>query len=131
MNIQSLSCSLRRTITDIEHEKRKLRFGIVSSLHAVKYNLSQLIADTVVTPIIKELSATTGRNITFQFGTSTGFFYLLVNGKRFAVLYFPNPATGRVFIKSLNGNEKQCRAQASLKDTNQLIEYLQSPDCRE
>lgn len=123
MNIQLLRRSLRRTVADIEREKHKLRLGDIFSL-PVKRNLSQLICDIVVIPIVQELSVTTGKNITYQFGTSTGFFYLLVNGKRFAVLCLPNPATGRAFIKPLNADGKQSGAQTLLYDTNQLIEHL-------
>ena len=40
----------------------------------------------VINPIVKELNEVTGQKITFQIGTSTGFYYLLVDFKKFAVI---------------------------------------------
>lgn len=124
MKTQSLVRSLRELVVSIQLRKQKLRHGLITPAIPPRQTLSQLICETVVQPIVKEVCLVSGRKITFQYGTSTGYFYLLVKYRKFAVLYIPNPASGQIYIKFLNENGAQCMPAKLLYDTDQITEYL-------
>ena len=126
MNTQQLIRSLRNKVTKREQDKRRHRQGVLPVVYPARLreNLSNLISRTVVEPIVKAVSEGKGRTVSFQFGTSTGFYYLLIRQKKFAVLYVPNPASGQIFIKFLNVHGAQCTDAKVLNDTDQIVEYL-------
>ena len=124
MKTQPLVLSLRELIVSIQIRKQKLRQGLIVPAMPPRQNLSQLICKTVVQPIVNQVYQVTGRNITFQYRTSTGYFYLLVKYRKFAVLYTPNPASGQIYIKFLNENGVQCGPARLLNDTDQITDYL-------
>lgn len=126
MKTQQLSNNLRNHAANIMHQKRKLQQGIIKPLtvSAYQHNIRQYMVTDVINPIVKELNEVTGQKITFQIGTSTGFYYLLVDFKKFAVIYMPNHSTGRIFIKFLNHHGTQCTSARPLDDTCLIIEYL-------
>lgn len=130
MNTQQLIRSLRNKVTKREQDKRKHRRGVLPVVYPARLreNLSHLISRTVVEPIVKAVNEGRERNVSFQFGTSTGFYYLLVRQRRFAVLYVPNPASGQIFIKFLNVHGAQCTDTKVLNDTNQIVDYLDDFD---
>ncbi|MCF2698000.1 hypothetical protein I6E67_20785, partial [Phocaeicola vulgatus] len=41
-----------------------------------------------------------------------------------AVIFLPNPGTGRVFIKYLNSNGVQCTALKELWDTEEIAGFI-------
>lgn len=127
MNTQHLVRSLRELVAKIEHDKHMVWRGIPSARLPImmRCNLSLVISEVVIVPIVNELCRT-GRNITFQFGTSIGFFYMLVDYRKFAVLYIPNPASGQIYIKFLNEKGAQCMPSRLLNDTDQITDYLKS-----
>lgn len=124
MKTQSLVRSLRELVVSIQLRKQKLRQGLIASAIPPRQNLSQLICETVVQPIVKEVCLVSEHKITFQHGTSTGYFYLLVKYRKFAVLYVPNPASVQIYIKFMNKNGAQCMPAKLLNDTDQITEYL-------
>lgn len=89
MKTQQLSNNLRNHAANIMHQKRKLQQGIIKPLtvSAYQHNIRQYMVTDVINPIVKELNEVTGQKITFQIETSTGFYYLLVDFKKFAVIY--------------------------------------------
>lgn len=125
MNTQHLVCSFRELVAKMEYDRRMVRRSISSVwLPAImRRNLSQVTSEVVVVPIVNELCRA-GRSITFQFGISTGFFYMMVDYRRFAVLYIPKPALGRIYIKFLNEKGAQCMPSGLLNDTDQITDYL-------
>lgn len=124
MKIQTLSNKLRQLIFDAQYQKRKVRLGLLPPSQYHPQSNSKLIRINVVEPIVRDLLQNTKENITYQLGISIGFYYLLVNNKKFAIMYVPNPASGSVFIKFLNQKGKQCTASTRLQDTCQIIDYL-------
>lgn len=127
MKIQELSNKLSRLITAHHQSKQKIQMGIIPpsiSCTQQQNKLPELIRTNMVEPIVKDLFQSTNENISYQLGTSVGFYYLLVNSKKFAIMYIPNPASGAVFIKYLNQKEMQCAASVRLIDTCQIIDYL-------
>lgn len=126
MKIQTLSNKLSQLISNANRQKREIRLGILPPTH---YNqqpnqISELIRITILEPIMKDLRDNTDNTISYQFGTAIGFYYLLVNNKKFAIMYVPNPASGMVFIKYLNKDGHQCTDSRRLNDTYQIIDYL-------
>lgn len=130
MNTQQLIRSLRNKVSKREQDKRKHRQGVLPVVYPARLreNLSHLISRTVVQPIVKAVNGSKGRYVSFQFGTSTGFYYLLIRQKRFAILYVPNPASGQIFIKFLNVHGAQCTDAKVLNDTDQIVDYLNGFD---
>ncbi len=127
MKIQKLSNKLSHLISALHHTKRKIQMGIFppSVSYTQQYNkMPELIRINMVEPIVQDLRQNTNENISYQLGTSVGFYYLLVNSKKFAIMYIPNPASGAVFIKYLNQKGMQCTASMRLNDTCQIIDYL-------
>lgn len=126
MNTQYLVRSLRELVTKIEHDKRKAQRGVLPLFprQVVGRSLPQVICETVVVPIINELCRSSEQNFTFQYGTTTGFFYLMLKSRKFAILYIPNPASGQIYIKFLNEKGAQCMPSRLLNDTNQITDYL-------
>lgn len=127
MKLQRLSTKLGQLVSDAYREKRKAQMGIIIP-HA-PYNrqsnkIPELILKTVLEPIVNDLCQNCNYTITYQFGTSISFYYLLVDSKKFAVMYVPNPATGMIFIKYLNHLGKQCTAPMRLTDTCQILDYI-------
>ena len=106
---------------------RKQRLGIATFNPVLpKNNVQHLIQTNVIEPIVRELCSTTKENITYQVGLSTGYYKLLINGKPFVVVYIPNLAAGKVYVKFLNYNEKQCAKSIPLINTNQIINHLET-----
>lgn len=126
MKIQTLSNKLSQLISDAQRQKRKVRLSILSpnQYHPLPNLVPELIRKNIVEPIVKDLLQNIKENITYQLGISIGFYYLLVNNKKFAIMYVPNPASGTVFIKFLNQKGRQCTASTRLQDTCQIIDYL-------
>lgn len=127
MNIQHLIRRISNLITNREREIRKQRLGIVPfNPVPPKNNVQHLIQTNVIEPIVRELCSSTKENITIQVGLSTGYYKLLINGKPFVIVYIPNLASGKVYIKFLNHNERQCAKSVPLIDTNQIVDYLET-----
>lgn len=124
MDTQPLSNTLRQLVIKIEQDKNKQRRGLFPYQPHTTTKLSQIMTRQVVEPIIKDVSNTTKRYISYQYGTSMGFYFLLVDGRKFAVLYIPNPGSGAIFIKPLNCHGKQCAPSSSLKDTSSIVDCL-------
>ena len=126
MKIQTLSNKLRQLIFDAQCQKRKVRLGILppNQYHPQHNQIPELIRINMVEPIVRDLQQNTKENIAYQLGISIGFYYLLVNNKKFAIMYVPNPAFGNIFIKFLNQKGRQCTASTRLHDTCQIIDYL-------
>ena len=122
MNLQYLSNELRRHILQLENNKRKYRLGV--TLIPPRDNLPKILRTKVVEPIIRDLCNTTKQNISYRQGTSIGYYYLLINNRRFAIMYIPNPATGKIFIKCLSVHGKQCSTATLLNNISQIINYL-------
>ena len=108
----------------IEQDKNKQRRGFSPYQPHTTAKLSRIMTRQVVEPIIKDVSDATKRHISYQYGTVMGFYYLLVDGRKFAVLYIPNPGNGAIFIKSLGANGKQCAPSSTLKDTSLIVDCL-------
>lgn len=128
MNTQHLARSLREHVTKMEYDKRMVRRGIpyIHLPTVPRRSLSLVICEMIVLPIVNELCRDTGQIITFQYGTSTGFFYLMLKSRKFAILYIPNPASGQIYIKFLNEKGAQCMPSRLLNDTDQITDYLKS-----
>ena len=127
MNIQHLIRRISNLITNREREMRKQRLGITPfNPVSPKNNVQHLIQTNVIEPIVRELCSATKENITYQAGLSIGYYKLLINGKPFVVVYISNLAAGKVYVKFLNHNEKQCTESVLLIDTNQIIDYLET-----
>ena len=127
MNIRHLIRRISNLITNREREIRKQRLGIVPfNPVPPKNNVQHLIQTNVIEPIVRELCSSTKENITIQVGLSTGYYKLLINGKPFVIVYIPNLASGKVYIKFLNHNERQCAKSVPLIDTNQIVDYLET-----
>ena len=127
MKTQQLSNKLQQLVSDAYRQERKIRMGIIPPPTPMKQQsnkISELIYKTVLKPIVNDLCQNSNHTITYQFGTSIGFYYLLVDSKKFAVMYVPNHATGIVFIKYLNHHGNQCTAPVRLTDTCQILDYL-------
>lgn len=128
MDIKQLGHSLSQKIVQSQRKSREQRLGIrqfePTCFTFTNNNISKLIQTTVIEPIIKELGRTVEQTITYQCGTSIGFYYLLADNKKFAILYTPNPATGRFFMKRLNSKGMQCAAQELINNTCQITDYL-------
>lgn len=84
-----------------------------------KVNESSLIQKLVITPLCKVLSSETGANVSARSGVSPRIFWLLANGKKFAILSFPNPANGRAFIQYLNR-----KGQVEIRDIQTIRDYI-------
>ena len=126
MDIKQLGQLLSQRIVQNQRMIREQRLGIRPLSHnpVISKNISSQIRTIVIDPIVKELCTTTGQNITVQHGTSTGFYYFLVEYRKFAVIYLPNPSTGRVFMKRLNSNGQQCASSEEVNNTKQIADYL-------
>lgn len=128
MNTQHLSNTLRQLIRKIEHSKKQQRQGLCPYHSHTATELSQVMTQQVLKPIIEDVSATVKRHISYQYGTSIGFYYLLVDGRKFAVLCIPNPRSGTIFIKPLNSHGKQCAPSSLLKNTSSIVDCLYNFD---
>lgn len=126
MDIQPLSNTLRQLVMKVKQDKNKQRRGGLPYQPHTVIKLSQIMARQIVEPIIKDVSNTTQRYISYQHGTSIGFYFLLVDGRKFVVLYIPNPGSGAIFIKPLNCNGKQCAPSSPLKDTSSIVDCLRN-----
>ena len=127
MKIQKLSNKLSHLISAHHHSKRKIQMGIIPpsvSCTQQQNKIPELIRINIVEPIVQDLRQNTNEDISYQLGTAIGFYYLLVNTKKFAIMHIPNPASGAVFIKYLNPKGMQCTASVRLNDTCQIIDYL-------
>lgn len=126
MKIQALSNKLSQLISNAQRQKRKVRLGILApnQYRAQPNQISELIRINMVEPIVRDLQLNTKKNIAYQLGTSIGFYYLLANNKKFAIMCVPNPALGIVSIKFLSQEGKQCTSSTRLYDTCQIIDYL-------
>ena len=89
-----------------------------------KVNESSLIQKLVITPLCKMLSSETGANVSARKGVSPRIFWLLANGKKFAILSFPNPANGRAFIQYLNRKGQVCTGQIEIRDIQTIRDYI-------
>lgn len=130
MDIKHLSRQLSNLIVKDEQEKRKQRLGITPLIHrqSVFISTSQRIQTNLIEPIVKDLCNTTKRIITFNAEISLGYYKLFIDSKSFAIIYIPNPASGKVLIKYLNHNGKQCKQSEPLNNTSQIISYLKEYD---
>ena len=127
MNIQHLTRRISNLIANRECEIRKQRLGIPPFTPVPpKNNVQHLIQINVIEPIVRELCNTTKENITYQAGLSIAYYKLLINDKSFVIVYIPNLATGKVYVKFLNHREKQCVKSTPLIDTNQIVDYLKT-----
>lgn len=126
MKTQQLSNNLRNHVANVMQQKRKFQLGILKPLIASSSHqqIREIMLTHVVGPIVNDLNEITGKNITFQIGKTSGFFYLLVDLKKFTVLYIPNPSTGRIFVKFLNHHGAQCSSTKPLNNTCQIVDYL-------
>ena len=70
------------------------------------------------------LSSETGANVSARKGVSPRIFWLLANGKKFAILSFPNPANGRAFIQYLNRKGQVCTGQIEIRDIQTIRDYI-------
>lgn len=127
MDIKQLGHLLSLEIIQNQRIIREQQLGIrpFNPNQITDNDISNQIRTIIIVPIVKELCATTEQNITAQPGTSTGFYYLLANNRKFAILYLPNPDTGKVFMKRLNRNGKQCALSEQVNNTSQIADYLQ------
>lgn len=124
MNIRHISNNLRRLVMEIEQDKSMQRRGLHPYRQHNSNELIRIMTRHVVEPIIKDLCNATGLCISFQHGTSTGFYYLMAKGMKFAILHMPNPANGVILITPLNRHGKQCAPSEPLKDTFRIVDYL-------
>ena len=126
MDIKQISRSLSQIIALNQRKKRAQQLGInpFAHTHTSANDVSRQIQIIVIDPIIKEIYRMVEQNITYQLGTSIGFYYLLANNRKFAVLYIPNPATGRIFMKRLNSNGMQCAPSEEVHNICQITDYL-------
>ena len=89
-------------------------------------NISQIIQTILIEPIIRELRLRTGKEIGYQHFSFEGYFRLLSDGKPFVVICLPNPGNGRVFVRFLNANGRPCTLLKELRDTHDIISFLQA-----
>ena len=60
----------------------------------------------------------------FSTGILAHFSISIYRNRPFAVIFLPNPGTGRVFIKYLNSNGVQCTALKELWDTEEIAGFI-------
>ena len=83
----------------------------------------QRSGNLLLVPITNDLCRETSKAIRYR-QTLTGSFALLYRDRPFAVIFLPNPGTGRVFIKYLNSNSVQCSALKELRDTDEIAGFI-------
>ena len=108
MKIHSLRGRLHMQICDFEHRERMWKTGPAQAmgLPPKKGSVHRIIETVLLVPITDDLYRETGKVIRYR-QTLTGSFTLLYRNRPFAVIFLPNPGTGRVFIKYLNSNGVQ------------------------
>lgn len=128
MNIQSLCGKLRFKICEAERQKRMWQMGLAGAMcrPPLPCNISQIIQTILIEPIIRELRLRTGKEIGYQHFSFEGYFRLLSDGKPFVVICLPNPGNGRVFVRFLNANGRPCTLLKELRDTHDIISFLQA-----
>ena len=116
MNIKQNLGILAQRISRSRNATRTFMMGL--NPMPEKVNESSLIQKLVITPLCKMLSSETGANV------SPRIFWLLANGKKFAILSFPNPANGRAFIQYLNRKGQVCTGQIEIRDIQTIRDYI-------
>ena len=99
MKIHSLRGRLHMQICDFEHRERMWKTGLAQAmgLPPKKGSVHRIIETVLLVPITDDLYRETGKVIRYR-QTLTGSFTLLYRNRPFAVIFLPNPGTGRVFI---------------------------------
>lgn len=112
-------------ICDFEHRERMWKTGPAQAmgLPPKKGSVHRIIETVLLVPITDDLYRETGKVIRYR-QTLTGSFTLLYRNRPFAVIFLPNPGTGRVFIKYLNSNGVQCTALKELWDTDEIAGFI-------
>lgn len=125
MKIHSLCGRLRMRVCDFERRERMWKTGPAQAmrLSPQKGSVPEIIETVLLVPITNDLCRETGKVIRYS-QTLTGNFTLLYRNRPFAVIFLPNPGTGRVFIKYLNPNGVQCTALKELRDTDEIAEFI-------
>ena len=125
MKIPSLRGRLHMQICDFEHRERMWKTGLAQAmgLPPKKGSVHRIIETVLLVPITDDLYRETGKVIRYR-QTLTGSFTLLYRNRPFAVIFLPNPGTGRVFIKYLNSNGVQCTALKELWDTEEIAGFI-------
>ena len=126
MKTQPLINTLRRLVSEIELDKSRQRQGLRPFRPHDSNEITHIITNQVISPIIKDLCITTRRRISYQHGSSVGFYYLLVDGRRFTILYIPNPGSGTILLKPLNWHGNQCAPTLPLNDTSVIVALLEN-----
>ena len=88
-----------------------------------KGSVPEIIETLLLVPITNDLCRETSKALRYR-QTLTGSFALLYRDRPFAVIFLPNPGTGRVFIKYLNSNSVQCSALKELRDTDEIAGFI-------
>ena len=109
MNIKQNLGILAQRISRSRNATRTFMMGL--NPMPEKVNESSLIQKLVITPLCKMLSSETGANVS-------------ANGKKFAILSFPNPANGRAFIQYLNRKGQVCTGQIEIRDIQTIRDYI-------
>ena len=125
MKIHSLCGRLRMQICDFERRERMWKTGLAQAmrLSPLKGSVQEIIETLLLVPITNTLCRETGKVIRYR-QTLTGSFTLLYRNRPVAVIFLPNPGTGRVFIKYLNSNGVQCTALKELWDTDEIAGFI-------
>ena len=88
MNIKQNLGILAQRISRSRNATRTFMMGL--NPMPEKVNESSLIQKLVITPLCKMLSSETGANVSARKGVSPRIFWLLANGKKFAILSSSN-----------------------------------------
>ncbi|MDB1018577.1 hypothetical protein PL683_01910 [Phocaeicola vulgatus] len=125
MKIHSLCGRLRMRVCDFERRERMWKTGLAQAmrLSPPKGSVPEIIETVLLVPITNDLCRKTGKAIRYR-QTLAGSFTLLYGNRPFAVIFLPNPRTGRIFIKYLNSNGVQCTALKELWDTDEIAEFI-------
>lgn len=124
MKIHSLRGRLHMQICDFEHRERMWKTGPAQAMGlSPKRQRSQDHRNR--SPCPDNRRPLQGNRQGHPLQTNTyGQFHIIIQEQAFAVIFLPNPGTGRVFIKYLNSNGVQCTALKELWDTEEIAGFI-------